>query len=146
MLPEDYEKSEGCLLGWREEASNGLNGMLAVLFLLRNRQNDRKDFSNLNSWSALIQEHNQFSSMTVLGDGQTIHWPDPRDPVFVRLLQAVDSIYDNTAVDTLTHGALYYADLNSPKYNKGGWFDRNVVGKPEAHPRVTTIGTTTYFL
>src|SRR5258707_11113026 len=91
-----------------------------------------------------IEAHNQFSSMTVVGDSQTVQYPDPREPNFQRILQLVDGVYDNSMADSLTSGALYYADLNSKAYNHGGWFDRNIVNSA-AHPRVAQIGTTTYF-
>lgn len=141
MTVADFEKALGALLAWREERSNGVNGMLAVLFVVRNRA---KAGWNQGSWSKIIEAHNQFSSMSVVGDSQTVAYPDPRDPQFLSILQLVDQVYDDTKQDALTTGALYYADMNSPAYNKGGWFDRNIAQSPE-HPRVAQIGTTTYF-
>ena len=145
MQSDEFIKSTAALLAWREENSNGLNGMLAVILLLRNRVRAGKAKGFPDSWMGNITQKNAFSSMTVIGDGQTVKYPDPRDPVFVRLLQEVDGIYDNTTADNLTHGALYYADLSSPAYKPGNWFDRNIVQNPARFPRVTTVGTTTYF-
>ena len=144
MQVSDFEKALGCLLAVREERSNGVNGMLGVLFILRNRSlSDGQGFPR--GWLANIEGHNQFSSMTVIGDSQTVYYPDPREPNFQRVLQLVDGVYDNSMADALTQGALYYADLGSKAYNHGGWFDRNIVGRPDVHPRVAQIGTTTYF-
>lgn len=141
MTIADYEKALASLLAWREERSNGTNGMLGVLYVVRNRA---KAGWNSGNWSKNIEAHNQFSSMTIAGDSQTVLYPDPRDPQFLQVLQLVDSVYDDSRPDNLTNGALYYADMGSPSYNKGGWFDRNVVQSP-AHPRCAQIGTTTYF-
>ena len=122
MTPNQFVNSIAALLAWREENANGLNGMLGVLFCLRNRvkagwfQSDL--FEN-------IIAHNQFSSMTVTGDGQLTHYPSMHDQNFQKLLQYVDSVYDpeNPLQDTLTQGGLYYSDLSSPGFTKGGWFD-----------------------
>lgn len=142
MTVEDFEKAQAVLLAWREERSNGANGMLGVLFVVRNRA---KAGWGTGDWCRVIDAHNQFSSMTVLGDGQTVEYPDVRDPQFLQVLQTVDAVYDDEKKDLLTNGALYYADLASPAYDKGGWFDRTIVQDPANHPRVAQIGTTTYF-
>ena len=116
--------------------------MLGVLFVVRNRA---KAGWNQGSWSKIIESHNQFSSISILGDSQTVAYPDPHDVQFLAILQLVDSVYDDSRADNLTNGALYYADTNSPAYNKGGWFDRNIAQQPVAHPQTAQIGTTTYF-
>jgi hypothetical protein len=142
MTVADFEKAVACLLAWREERSNGVNGCLGVLFVVRNRATAGWSGGN---WSKIIEGHNQFSSMSVSGDSQTVVYPDVRDPKFLQLLQVVDSVYDGERQDLLTNGALYYADLNSPGYTRGGWFDRNVIQNSASHPRVAQIGTTSYF-
>lgn len=142
MTVAEFECSIAALLAWREERSNGVNGMLAVLFVVRNRA---KQGWSQGNWSKIMETHNQFSSMSVLGDGQTIAFPDVRDPNFLQILQAVESVYDGTRQDLLTSGALYYADMGSPAYHKNGWFDVHIVGDPERFPRIAQIGTTTYF-
>lgn len=144
MRNQDFLSAIAALLAWREENSNGVNGMLGVLFVVRNRQKAGWSHGDL---GIIMEGHNQFSSMSVLGDGQTVHYPDVRDPSFQKVLQYVDSIFDidNPLPDTLTNGALYYSDLNSPGFQKGGWFDRNIIQKPDEHPRSAQIGTTSYF-
>lgn len=116
--------------------------MLGVLFVVRNRA---KAGWGQGDWAKIISQHNQFSSMSVAGDSQTVLYPDVRDPSFLQVLQIVDTVYDGSRDDVLTNGALYYADLGSPAYHKGGWFDRFIAGDQETHPRVAQIGTTTYF-
>lgn len=141
MTVADFEKSLCSLVAWREERSNGINGMLGVLFVIRNRA---RAGWNQGSWSKNIAAHNQFSSISVIGDSQTVVYPDVRDPLFLQLIQVVDSVYDDARPDNLTGGALYYADLGSPAYHKGGWFDKNVAHSPE-HPRTAQVGSTSYF-
>lgn len=145
MTGDDFLKSLACLVAWREERSNQLNGMLAVLFVIRNRvqAGPAKGFGN--NWGTVIEQHGQFSSMSILGDGQTVAYPDVRDATFNQLLQLVDDVYSGERVDNLTDGAYYYADLTSKAYDQHGWFARNIVGKPDEHPRCAQIGTTTYF-
>ena len=115
--------------------------MLGVLFVVRNRA---KAGWNEGSWTKIIEAHNQFSSISVVGNSQTVLFPDPRDPDFLAIMQLVDSVYDDTRPDNLTQGALYYADLNAG-VTPGGWFETNIVAHPDIHPRTAQIGTTTYF-
>lgn len=137
-----FTKAILALLAWREERSNGISGELAVCFVVRNRVNAGWSQGD---WGKVIETHGQFSSISIIGDSQTVLYPDTRDPLFLTVLQAVEGIYDGTTDDTLTNGALYYADLSSKAYNKGGWFDRNIVQFPETHPRCAVIGSTTFF-
>jgi hypothetical protein len=142
LIQSDFVKSLLALLAWREERSNHVNGMLGVCFVVRNRV---KAGWNGGDYLKNITAHNQFSSISVIGDGGTVAYPVSNDPEFMQILQLVDLVYDDTRPDTITNGALYYADMNSPGYNHGGWFDRNIVQNPTAHPRCAQIGSTTYF-
>jgi len=143
MMPNDYVKSLAVLLAWREEAVNGVNGCLGVLFVIRNRATAGWEQGD---WFAIMTAKNQFSSMTVLGDGQTTKYPEMHDPVFNKLLQYVDGVYDGTTQDTLTQGAVYYADISSPYFNQTGWFAKTILANPTRFPSVAKIGTTTYFV
>ncbi len=149
MTVADFERGLAALLAWREENMNGANGMLGVLFVIRARAKagaaGNPDWKwTQGSWSLVMERHAQFSSMSILGDGQTIKYPDSRDPKFLQVLQYVDTVYDDTRTDNLTGGALYYADL-SRGVTPGGWFATNIVNNPTVHPRTAQIGTTTYF-
>ncbi|MCU1301749.1 MAG: hypothetical protein JWQ87_2033 [Candidatus Sulfotelmatobacter sp.] len=142
MKIDDYIKGLACETAVREEERNGANGMLGVLFLLRRRAQTWYG----GDWFKAITTHGQFSSMTILGDARTVYYGDPREPKFAKVLDWVDSIFSGVAEDKLTGGGLYYADLSSPKFEKGGWFDRNILQKPDEHGRCAQIGSTTYFL
>jgi hypothetical protein len=138
---DDYIKAIACMLAEREEQTNGTNGMLGVLFVLRNRANAGW-FKG--EWLANMTAKNQFSSMTVLGDPMTIKYQDPREPAFQKVVQMVDQVFDGTLRD-ITNGAMYYADLNNPTFTKDGWFQKNIIEKSDEHPRCAQIGTTTYY-
>ena len=142
MDVNNYVLSLAALTGWREERSNGINGILAVMFVLKNRVNAGWNGKDLFS---VITAPNQFDSMIRVGDSQTVVYPHPTDQLFVKACQYADGIFDGTTADNLTQGALYYADTSSAGYNKTGWFQRNIVENAVAHPRTTQIGTTLYF-
>ncbi len=138
MTGLEFEKSVVALACWREMRGEGINAMLAVAFVLRNRANAGwHQHSIYNNAIAL----NQISSMSVLGDKNTIKYPDPRDPDFQMLLHKIDAIYED-AQDQITNGAKYYAVLTDAT---SGWFFDNIVNKPAEHPRVAQIGKTTFF-
>jgi hypothetical protein len=141
MDTRNYVLSLAVLTAFREERSNGLNGVLAVMFVIKNRAN-----ANWNNGDVyrIITAKNQFDSIVRIGDSQTVFYPDPTDPVFIKACQYADGILDGTTADNLTSGAKYYADMNSPGYTKDGWFAKNIVESPD-HPRTTTIGSTSYF-
>jgi hypothetical protein len=138
MTGPEFEKGIVALTAWREMESEGLNGMIAVVFVLRSRA--KAGWYGGSLYTNAIQK-NQFSSMSVLGDKRTIAFPDTRDPVFQSLLAQIDAIYDG-APDTITNGALYFAVLDD---STSGWFKTNIVDRPDIHPRVAQIARTTFF-
>jgi hypothetical protein len=142
VVSDNYVKSLACLLAVREEESNGVNGCLGVLFVLRTRVAAGWFGGDLYK---NITAKNQFSSMVIKGDNRTVYYADPREPNFQKVLQFVDNVFDGTMKDILTNGAIYYSDLQSAGFQKGGWFDRAIVQRPDLHPRCATIGTTSYF-
>ena len=146
LTPAAYILAIACLLAWREESGNGVAGMVGVLHNVRNRA---KAGWHGGSILANIVARNQFSSMTVPGDGQLTKWADPSDngygPGFQKLLSMAPAILSGASDDSdPTAGALYYADLTSPGFQKGSWFDKNIVNSSD-HPIVARIGSTSYF-
>jgi hypothetical protein len=57
-------------------------------------------------------------------------------------LSAIDSIYDGSAEDGSTNGALYYCNLHNLT---NLWLRDNIVRDHQNHPRVATVGTTAFF-
>jgi Cell Wall Hydrolase len=138
MTTEDFIKALLAILMYREDSSDGIQGMTAVGLVVRNRV---KAGWNGGDWCAVMEAHNQFSSMVILGDPNTIRWPETRDPLFLSVLVKTATIFDGTEPD-ITDGALYYANLSVPV---GAWFLQNIVQNPAAHPRKGTVGQQTFF-
>lgn len=138
MTTPDYIKAILATLMWREDSGDGLQGMVAVGCVVRNRV---LAGWNGGDWLAVMTAHNQFSSMVIVGDPNTVRYPDPRDAKFQSLLWDVEKIYDGS-VEDITGGALYYANLNIAN---SPWFFENIVQKPDAHPRTGTVGQQTFF-
>lgn len=123
----DFTVSLLALLMWRENGPDGLQGMTAAGNVIRNRV--AAGWSG-GDWLAVMAAHDP-----------GIRWPDDiRNPRFLDVLLKAANIYDGTEPD-LTGGALYYANLATPS----PWFRDNILGKPEEHPRIGTVGAQTFF-
>ena len=125
MTPADFIKGQLCLFAWREANQyGGITNMEAVLYVLRNRY--RKGWGE---WLHLVAK----------SDSEEL--PDPRNLEFQQLLQKVDHIFDGTAPDRMTEGALYYSDLNHASQH----FLETIARQPEEHPRCAVIGPVYFF-
>jgi|SRR6266850_571118 len=138
----DFEKSIVALTCLREMRGEGINAMLAVAFVLRNRAQAgwHRSSPYLNAIAA-----KQFSSLTILGDPNTVWFPpEPNDPEFVQLLHLMDEVFDenNPRVDNITGKALYYWVPENSTPN--GWFARNIANNPD-HARCAVIGRTVFY-
>lgn len=139
----DFEKSIVALTCLREMRGEGMNAMLAVAFVLRNRAKAGwfRGSAYLNAVAA-----KQFSSMSVVGDPNTIWYPsEPNDPSLIQLLQLMDEVFDpdNPRVDNISNGALYYwvPEHSTPN----GWFATHVANNETEHPRCAVIGKTIFY-
>ncbi len=94
MNSEEYLKALVSYIAWRDGHQDGFSGMLAVAFALRNRVKAGSDWLKVVT-SQLIERR-----ITAL--------PDPREPAFQRLLQNIDGVFDNSLIDNLTGGGLFY--------------------------------------
>jgi hypothetical protein len=142
MTPNDYVLTLASLTSWREERGNGLNGCLGVLFVIKNRAKANWELGDVYK---ILTAANQFDSMTHKGDPNTVLYPNPDDPIFSKLVQYVDGVLDGSIQDTLTQGAVYYADISSPYFNQTGWFAKTILANPTRFPSVAKIGTTSYY-
>lgn len=134
-----FEKMEAALCAFREMRGDDYEGMVAVLCVLRNRMQEGWFGGSLHR---NVTAHNQFSSMTIHGDPETIVYPTAADLVagdFAEILKDIDAVFDGTLADT-THGALYYAVESE---SSSAWYRDNVSNNP-AHPVVHQIGKTTF--
>lgn len=92
------------LCAWRENRGGLRPGMQSVLNVLANRA--KRDNTTL---YAEAVKRLQFSSMTALGDSQTILWPLDGDPQYATAEQMAQQALDGELPD-LTQGATdYYA-------------------------------------
>lgn len=120
MIQRDYEIFLLALTAWREARGESEDGINAVLHVIRNRVNIWHK-----SWFDVITGHNQFSSISVLCDPQTVLWPRPGDVVFGKI-QSMAAVVWNGAGDDPTDGAVYY---RNSKTATSGWFQTNIADK-----------------
>lgn len=108
MTGPEFLRAQAALVAWRDGHEAGVNGMLGILFVIRNRSEQPK-------WSDLqraVQDTANESAETLAGS----LWPDVRNPDFQQILQAADSVFAEVDPmrDKLTSGALYYSPANDP--------------------------------
>lgn len=120
MTWADYEIFLLALCAWREARGEGLDGMVAVMHVVRNRC-----WAWHKGWQRAITEHGQFSSMSVVGDSQTITWPEAGDVSFGIAMAQAAAVH-NGAGDDPTNGALYYWN---PLTATSEWFRSNIATK-----------------
>lgn len=99
MTVDDFIKANAAVLAWRAAAGDGANAMLGVLFVIRNKAKAGERDGN---WLDILQR-------MALDNDYSVLLPDPREPSFQSVLQAVDGVYDDTLTDTLTDGATHYS-------------------------------------
>lgn len=100
MTNFDYLVSLAALFAWREEYhANGVNGALAMMFVLRNREKSGQgDMAAVIETALSTQAQNRPSSNSV--------FPDVRDPEFKKILDLCEQVFKDEIVDNLTGGAL----------------------------------------
>ena len=122
MISEDFTKSLLAMTAWQYN-QHGLDVMLGIAHALRNR-------AAIAGWSAVLQ-----SELTLT------HWPHINDPMFTRLLQALDSIYANRVLDP-TNGGKFFANLHQ---EPEAWFKEQILSDKQAHPLVGVISGFHFF-
>ena len=131
MELDAYIKILLAILIWREARSDGVDAMRAVAHVVRNRVNAWHG-----TWINVITSKNQFSSISIIGDSQTVVWPREID---VSPFSIANSIFDGTDPDN-TGGALYYANEAT---ENSGWYNQHIIDSPE-HPVLVKIGQQTF--
>ena len=99
-------------LAWTEGKASGINGILAVMFCLRNRVAANWEEGDL---GRVIQGQHFMTLAKKIGQ-----WipeiPDIREPIFQQAMTYVEGIFDNTTKDNLTSGALYWSCFSTLLY------------------------------
>lgn len=143
----DFIKAQIVRRAHADGFSEGLNGMLAIAFVLRNRVS-RGWFNG--DWVQVLNNTNQASSQ--LENSREVV-PDPRIWTVQTLLQEIDGIFEGTRPDDVTVAqrsvlatppppALYYARLNEIT---NPWFLENISRRPDLHPRIAQVGALSFF-
>src|SRR5690348_5948532 len=133
MSPENFLKSQMCLLAWREgHQYGGLANQEAILLLIRNRV--RAGWGDYDFVLDQYDSHRPYPA-------DDFSFPDLRDIVFQQLLSKVDYIFDGSAPNKLIGGALYCADLGKPINEK---FLSSIVRNPDRE-RCAQIGPVYFF-
>ena len=132
-----YYKALLALVAWREAGGEGRDGQRAVCHVIRNRVR-----AGWGDWAEVICQKNQFTSISYKGDPQTVEWPMQPDPAFEEAIRIAELNYSGGDFD-LTKGALYYANLKH--IDKGGWFEKEILGKPKTHPQTTQVGAHSFY-
>jgi hypothetical protein len=101
MTGKDFLHGMACQLAYLEGKNDGVNGMCAVIFCLRNRVIAGHENGDL---GRIIQS--EFIKRMMLKQPTDI--PDVRDPSFSQVLGLVEGMLDNSIQDKLSNGALYY--------------------------------------
>lgn len=127
-----YAKLLLLLTMWREARGEGLEGMRAVGHVIANRAR-----ANGGSFIEAICAPNQFSSMTICGDLQTVKWPTAQDVEALSLLAG--GIIAGTDPDS-TGGAMFYAN---EAVVTSEWYRKNIMGNGQ-HPVTMVLGKHTF--
>ena len=122
------------LVGEREARGDGREAIRAVVHVVANRVK-----AGWGDWLSVITKKNQFSSITVVGDSQTVFWPGVRDVIDIWSL--VNDVYDGRDADN-TGGALYYSNEAISINNE--WYRNEIINKPTEHPVTVVIGKQTF--
>lgn len=125
-LMVDFAMKEG-------QRHGGVNNMLAVLHVLRNRV--------MAGWGDWLEVYE--GAETKRGTIYPPTVPKRRSNEVRILLQRIDEIYTRIDTSDLVGGALWYVDQNFPME---AWFTREIIEHPEDHKRVAHIGPVWFFL
>jgi hypothetical protein len=142
---QEFVKALLALRAYRDAAPEGLNGMMAVCFVYRNRV-EAGWWGG--SWIEVLKHHTDVSFLT---HNDETDIPDPRNYAFQCLLQEVDGIFNGTREDDISTPKtsilavklkpFYFAKLDQIS---NPWFLENIARNPE-HKRMSQVGGLTLF-
>ena len=110
----------------------GVNNMLAILHVLRNRV-----LAGWGSWQEVVDHAPYKRGTSYPTSNMNMSTTDVRT-----ILNRVDDIYTRADAHDLTGGALWYMDANFPVEE---WFTREILGHPDDHKRTAHIGPVWFF-
>jgi spore germination cell wall hydrolase CwlJ-like protein len=133
MTPDDYARVLLTIVVFREARGDGPDAMRAVANVIRNRASKLQLGSDAEKLIKVITSKNQFSSMSVVGDSQTVVYPLATDYDYI------SSILNDTQPDN-TLGAMFYAN---EAVVTSEWYKNNIENSPD-HPITVKIGKQTF--
>jgi hypothetical protein len=148
MTGSEFICGQLALKAWQDGFTEGLDGMRAVAFAIRNRVNAGWWGGD---WISVLSHHADYSAKT---EPYSTDLPDPRVYSFQCLLQEINGIFNNSAKDDVTIPAqpsfqagvykpvLYYAKLDEITND---WFLENISRRPDLHPRSAQVGQIFFF-
>jgi len=117
-----------------EEAQRygGLNNMLAVAHVLRNRV-----MAGWGDWTEVVQRAPEKKANVYTKEILNLRTGNVR-----AFLARIDDVYTRVDVTDLTGGALFYVD---PGRRIEDWFQNEVIERPDDHPRSAHIGPVWFY-
>ena len=153
MKDIDFIKSQLALTCWRDGKEEGLNAMLGISFVIRNRV--RSGWFG-GDWLQILSHHHEWSANPEAYN--TNELPDTRVLSFMMLLQQLDGIFSGAVDDNITIKrdgvanqislsgpppiALYYARCDQITSD---WFLTNISRRGDIHPKIASTGLISFF-
>jgi len=133
---------------WQHGREDGLEGMLGIAFVYRNRVRAGWESGD---WIRVLQNYRNAAATEYPASDEI---PDPRTVTFTPLIQTITAIMNGTATDDITVGknfaygggsilsvtpppALYYGQLNDINRE---WFLEEISRNP-THQRIANVGS-----
>jgi len=133
MNLETYTRAQMARFAIEEGARHGgVNNMLAVLHVLRNRV-----FAGWGDWVEVTLHAHEKRATIYPPEISNVKTNNVR-----LLLSRIDEIYARTDMIDLTGGALFYMDQGLPLED---WFQKEILARPEDHKRTAHIGPVWFF-
>lgn len=117
----NYEAFMLALVIWREARGEGDEGMVAVGRVIANRV-----AHGWGDWIKVITAPAQFSSISIMGDPQTVKWPQVPDKAWERAQELANAFVGHSGealAPDPTGGATFYWN---PATATSGWFKHSV--------------------
>lgn len=133
MTIDTYIRAEMARFAIEEgERHGGVNNMLAIAYVLRNRV-----FAGWGDWVEIIQRAGEKR-----GTIYTPYVPNIRGINVRTFLNRIDEVYTRADATDFTGGALFYFEPMEPVAE---WFKTEILGRQDDHPRTAHIGPVWFF-
>lgn len=134
MTVDTYIRAEMARFAIEEgERHGGVNNMLAIALVLRNRV-----FAGWGDWVEVVQRAAE-KRATIYPP----YMPSLRSGNVRTLLNKIDDVYTRADLTDMTGGALFYFEPGAIQPLE--WFKREILERPEDHPRCAHVGPVWFF-